>query len=308
MWSSQLLVLAGFAAMMPFIPLFLKDELGIIDERTRGIWMSAFYFFGTFGYALFCPIWGALSDRFGVKPMLLRGTFGTAILFPLMAYSPNGWVLVLLRFLLPLGAGIGAGIMLGAAGLSGAMARYERLMLFLFTGLILGGVPDLVHEAQHRERFRPVWLFSLAAGICIALPMCLLGGEGVSVERLSPVQSFLTGLLEGMGTVVPGVSTSFVLIRLGWYQAYLSAFVGLKLPSLLLIVLGFAVSAFACMQLVSRLFDRYTGHAYYAVLGFLLVSVALVFPGFTLGREAWAQLAMLVIGITLVRLMGQFNT
>ena len=99
MWSSQLLVLAGFAAMMPFIPLFLKDELGIADERIRGIWMSAFYFFGTFGYALFCPIWGALSDRFGVKPMLLRGTFGTAILFPLMAYSPNGWILVILRFL-----------------------------------------------------------------------------------------------------------------------------------------------------------------------------------------------------------------
>ena len=82
MWSSQLLVLAGFAAMMPFIPLFLKDELGIADERIRGVYMAAFYFFGTLGYALFCPIWGALSDRFGVKPMLLRGTFGTAILFP----------------------------------------------------------------------------------------------------------------------------------------------------------------------------------------------------------------------------------
>lgn len=213
-----------------------------------------------------------------------------------------------LRFLLPLGAGIGAGIMLGAAGLSGAMARYERLMLFLFTGLILGGVPDLLREAQQRERFRPAWLLSLAAGICIALPMCLLGGEGVSAERLSPVQSFLTGLLEGVGTVVPGVSTSFVLIRLGWYQAYLAAFVGLAFPSLMLIGLGFALSAFACMQLVSRLFDRHTGHAYYAVLGFLLVSVVLVFPGFTLGREAWAQMAMLVIGVTVVRLMGQFNT
>ena len=99
MWSSQLLVLAGFAAVMPFIPLFLKDELGIIDERSRGLWMSAFYFFGTLGYAVFCPVWGALSDRFGVKPMLLRGTFGTAVLFPLMAYSGNGWILVLLRFL-----------------------------------------------------------------------------------------------------------------------------------------------------------------------------------------------------------------
>ena len=99
MWSSQLLVLAGFAAVMPFIPLFLKDELGIIDEKTRGLWMSAFYFFGTLGYAVFCPIWGALSDRFGVKPMLLRGTFGTALLFPLMAYSGRAWILVLLRFL-----------------------------------------------------------------------------------------------------------------------------------------------------------------------------------------------------------------
>ena len=99
MWSSQLLVLAGFSAVMPFMPLFLKDCLGYTDEGIRGIWMSAFYFFGTFGYALFCPIWGALSDRYGVKPMLLRGTFGTALIFPLMAYSPNGWVLVFLRFL-----------------------------------------------------------------------------------------------------------------------------------------------------------------------------------------------------------------
>lgn len=99
MWSSQLLVLAGFSAVMPFMPLFLNDCLGYADERVRGLWMSAFYFFGTLGYALFCPIWGALSDRFGVKPMLLRGTFGTALIFPLMAYSPNGWILVFLRFL-----------------------------------------------------------------------------------------------------------------------------------------------------------------------------------------------------------------
>lgn len=213
-----------------------------------------------------------------------------------------------LRFLLPLGAGIGTGILLGALCLSGAMRRYERLMLFLFTGLILGGVPDLLREAQQHESFRPVWLLSLAAGIVIALPLCMLGGEGAAVTRLSPMQSFLTGLLEGIGTVVPGVSTSFVLIRLGWYQAYLAAVSGLAFSQLALIAAGFALSAFACMQLASRLFDRHTGHAYYAVLGFLLVSVALVFPGFTLGRETWAQLAMLVIGVTVVRLMEQFNT
>lgn len=212
-----------------------------------------------------------------------------------------------LRFLLPLGAGVGAGILLGAIGLSGAMAQNERLMLFLFTGLIAGGIPDLLQEAQQTERFRPCWLLSLAAGVLTALPLCMLGSTGTGVERLSPAQAFVTGILEGVGTVVPGVSTSFVLIRLGWYQAYLQAVSAVDAFRLAMIVPGFAISALACMHLVQRLFDRHTGHAYYAVLGFLLVSVAVVFPGFTLGRETWAQMAMLVMGVTLVRLMGSLQ-
>ena len=127
------------------------------------------------------------------------------------------------------------------------------------------------------------------------------------MERLSPAQAFVNGILEGVGTVVPGVSTSFVLIRLGWYQAYLRAVSAVDVSRLAMIVPGFAVSALAFMHLVQRLFDRHTGHAYYAVLGFLLVSVAMVFPGFTLGRETWAQMAMLVMGVTLVRLMGSLQ-
>lgn len=98
MWLSQLLVLAGFAAVMPFIPLFIKDELHIADDGVRGVWISVFHFLGSFGYAVFCPIWGALSDRFGVKPMLLRGTFGTALIFPLMAWAGSPLWLSILRF------------------------------------------------------------------------------------------------------------------------------------------------------------------------------------------------------------------
>jgi len=212
------------------------------------------------------------------------------------------------RFLLPLGAGITAGILLGAMGLSRAMAQHERLMLFLFTGLIAGGIPDLLREAQQNGRFRLCWLLSLGVGVLIALPLCLLGVSGNTLQRLSPMQSFLTGILEGVGTVIPGVSTSFVLIRLGWYQAYLQAVSNADASRLALIIPGFVLSTLACMHLVQRLFDRHTGHAYYAVLGFLLVSVAVVFPGFSLGRETWAQLAMLIMGITLVRLMGTLQT
>lgn len=40
---------------------------------------------------------------------------------------------------------------------------------------------------------------------------------------LTPLRALAVGLVEGVGTVVPGLSTSFILINLGWYQAYLDA-------------------------------------------------------------------------------------
>jgi len=96
---SQVLVMAGFAAAIPFIPLYLKEHFGIVDEGERGLYMSMFYFFGMFAYGVFNPVWGSLSDRFGVKPMLLRGTFLTAVFFPMMAYTKHVWMLIVLRFI-----------------------------------------------------------------------------------------------------------------------------------------------------------------------------------------------------------------
>jgi MFS family permease len=84
---------------MPFIPLYLEQGLGIASEAQRGLYMAFFYFFGVMGYALFCPLWGTLSDRYGVKVMLLRGTFVTAFIFLLMGLVSNVWALIFLRFL-----------------------------------------------------------------------------------------------------------------------------------------------------------------------------------------------------------------
>ena len=98
LWLSQLLIMAGFDAMIPFIPLFIKDGLGVSDPAALMMYVSMFNFWGSMGYAIFNPIWGFLADKFGVKPMLLRGTFVTAFLFPMMAYVKSPWMLIFLRF------------------------------------------------------------------------------------------------------------------------------------------------------------------------------------------------------------------
>ncbi|MBQ6924016.1 MAG: MFS transporter [Kiritimatiellae bacterium] len=181
LWGSQLLVLAGFAAAMPFIPLFIADHLGIVETGPRGAVVASFNFAGTLGYGLFCPLWGILADRVGVKPMLYRGTFLAAFVFPLMAWTTTPWQLIAVRFLSAamagttnasqilivkntpndhqgyalglLGTAYWAGTMLGNVIGGFAVVRYGYTAAFLFCGLcyILGGILVLFCR-EHRRK------------------------------------------------------------------------------------------------------------------------------------------------------------
>ncbi len=97
-WLSQILSLAAFGAVVPFIPIFLRDQMNISDDSVRGVWVAAFYFAGQVGFCIFTPLWGVLADRFGRKIMLLRANLLSGLIMPLMAFSPLPFILVFLRF------------------------------------------------------------------------------------------------------------------------------------------------------------------------------------------------------------------
>ena len=88
-WLSQFLSLAGCGMCGPFIPLFMKDALGLTDDAQRGAWVAVFTFAGLVSLFLANIMWGMLADRFGRKLMLLRASYGTAIFYPLMVFSPD---------------------------------------------------------------------------------------------------------------------------------------------------------------------------------------------------------------------------
>ena len=89
----------------------------------------------------------------------------------------------------------------------------------------------------------------------------------------------------GLGTVIPGISTSFLMIYLGIYEPFLAAFNSFNIPMLLCAGLGALAVIAALIAAVKRLFDKHYGYAYYGALGLLLTSVALIYPGI---RSGWA--------------------
>ncbi|MBR2904398.1 MAG: MFS transporter [Lentisphaeria bacterium] len=97
-WLSQFLAMVGFGCCMPFIPLLLRENLNITNDATRGMYVSIYYLAGMVSLCVANAVWGMLADRFGRKIMLLRASFGAAFIYPLLAFAPNFWVLVLIRF------------------------------------------------------------------------------------------------------------------------------------------------------------------------------------------------------------------
>ena len=99
LWISQMMILSGYQAIGPFVPLYMKQGLNVTSEHDLAVYVAMFQIFGTLAYCIFNPIWGRLSDRYGAKLMLLRGTFVTAFIFPLMGYVKTPEMFIFLRFL-----------------------------------------------------------------------------------------------------------------------------------------------------------------------------------------------------------------
>ena len=104
-WISQFLAMAGFGCCMPFIPLLLKDNLGVADENLRGLYVSIYQFAGMTSLCLATAGWGILADKFGRKLMLLRASYCAGLFYPLLAFAPNFPVLVAIRFIVSFFAG-----------------------------------------------------------------------------------------------------------------------------------------------------------------------------------------------------------
>jgi DHA1 family multidrug resistance protein-like MFS transporter len=92
----QLLSTAGFSLVFPFMPLYVQ-EVGIATGGSVALWAGLSFSTQAFTMMLAAPVWGAFADRHGRKVMLVRATFGGAILLVLMGLVQNAEQLVVLR-------------------------------------------------------------------------------------------------------------------------------------------------------------------------------------------------------------------
>lgn len=83
------------------------------------------------------------------------------------------------------------------------------------------------------------------------------------------------------GIVVPGVSSTIILMLLGVYHVYLSSVSSLYFPVLIPIAIGVVLGGFCFMKLTKFLLERFYAPTFYAIIGFTVGSIFVLLPTFS---------------------------
>jgi len=200
------------------------------------------------------------------------------------------------RFLLPIALGAGIGILGTSTVLEWLMDTWTAQITSLFIGLVLGSIPTVVEAGNQEKGFRPGYLIAtVAAALALAVLLYAEKHTGAGAEaQVNGLRAFMSGGIIAAGMIIPGVSSSFILMAMGIYQPLLSALNGFDMSILIPAALGFVLIALAIVKGVQVLFQHFPGPSYYAVLGLLLTSLAAGLPDFG-GGLSWIGCALLFV-------------
>lgn len=159
-------------------------------------------------------------------------------------------------------------------------ANHQGTLVVLFAGFIAGTLPGIYSGAKKSGIGKGELIAFFACALAI-LSVAFIGGGGESTA-LSATPTFpiwvLSGAIIGAGSLLPGLSASFLLIPLGLYGPLLDAVVDLRLGVGVALGLGVLASFTLLSRLIEFLYRRFDGIMNFAVLGLTVSSLAIAFP------------------------------
>ena len=210
-------------------------------------------------------------------------------------------------FLANLSLGILIGIVFFSKVISFFINHYYTYTTSLFIGLILGGFPILFKKIDKSKGNYLIMIVSFTI-------MTILSLSGINNtytlkhNYIDIIIFFISGLLEALGTVLPGISSTALLMLLGVYNIYITTISNLfnltlikeTITFLIPFSLGILIGVISITLLVNYLFKHHYQLTFSLILGVSISSVLLliikVFIGITSITSLIISIFILSIG------------
>lgn len=206
------------------------------------------------------------------------------------------------KMFIPIAIGWAAGFV----GLAGAIAKLLSLnaaaIVSLFVGLIAGTFPSLLREGAKNGKSKGMWIALAISTIALLSFFYTLKLSTSTAVTPSFGWYLFCGALWGISLIVPGMSSSSLLMFLGLYQPMSAGIAALDFNVLIPFAIGIVATVLLLARLVNHLFDRHYGIAFYCVIGFVIASTIPIIP---LSFTGWGE-AVLCIAAAVVGFAGSF--
>lgn len=186
-----------------------------------------------------------------------------------------------IKFLLPLAIGGFIGFFSLGNVLNLLINLYPLQLNSIFIGLILGCIPALFKKINKKEQFNKKNLLFFFISSILAICLTLFENNYSNIMTSSNFSNFyliISGIFMSIGIVVPGISSTLILVSLGIYNSYLFAISNLCISFLIPFGIGVFLGCLIFMVIIKFLFNKYYLQTFYSIIGFTFGSIFVLFP------------------------------
>lgn len=182
------------------------------------------------------------------------------------------WYMLVFVFL-----GVGVGFV-GFAGITESLLRWNApVVLCAFIGLILGTVPELWKDSGSEGRNK----YSIIAFVLSFVFIAVLFYCSEHVWNISIPQSFvgylICGVIWGLSFIVPGFSSSTLLLFFGIYAPMSAGIKSLDFSVIIPIGIAMLATMLALSRVMKLVFEKIHSIASHSVMGFVLATTIMLF-------------------------------
>ena len=169
---SSVLMSLSYTMLIPFLPMYLINELGV-DQSRVNLWSGIVFSASFLISGIMAPIWGAMADRRSRKLMALRAAVLLAVSYTLGGLVQNEWQLLAMRCF----QGFASGLWPACLAIMASFAPRDRLGFCMGTmqgAMTAGGVLGPFFGGVLAEMFSMRTTFFVGGGALIVISLLIL--------------------------------------------------------------------------------------------------------------------------------------
>ena len=161
-------------------------------------------------------------------------------------------------------------------------------MLYFFLGAVAGGIPLIIKQSGVQKVSWRSALYLILGLMTVSLFALIPSSGSQSEMTAGPAGFFLlmaAGFIAAAALVLPGISVSYLLLLMGIYDEMMRAVSEFYLPFLLPLGAGLILGIVLITKALEYALTRRPHPTYFIILGFIIGSMAEIFPGIPSGSE-----------------------